>query len=120
MQGTLCKKKRVGQLVLVIPDSLKAEVLKTNHDITMAWHQGMDRAKVKEFRGPQIEALTKVPLDRILLEGDSPHLPSFQGLRVNSPVYVGEIAEMIARHVGASAKEILQATVENARELCNF
>ena len=120
VQGTLCKKKRVGQLDLVIPDSLKAEVLKTNHDIPMAWHQGMDRAKVKEFRGPQIEELKKVPLDRILLEADSSHLPSFQGLRVNSPGYVGEIAKMIARHVGASAKEILQASVENARELCNF
>ena len=77
-------------------------------------------AKVKEFRGPQIEALKKVPLDRILLETDSPHLPPFQGLRVNSPVYVGEIAKMIARHVDASAKEILQASVENARELYNF
>ena len=47
MQGTLCKKKRAGQLVLVIPDSLKAEVLITNHDIPMAGHQGMDRTEVR-------------------------------------------------------------------------
>ena len=45
VQGTLCKKKRAGQLVLVIPDSLKVEVLKSNHDIPMAGHQGMDRTK---------------------------------------------------------------------------
>ena len=47
VQGTLCKTKRVGQLVLVIPDSLKAEVLKTNHDIPMARHKGMDRTEVR-------------------------------------------------------------------------
>ena len=47
VQGILCKKRRSEQLVLVIPECVKMEVLQANHDIPMAGHQGMDRTKAR-------------------------------------------------------------------------
>lgn len=56
----------------------------------------------------------KCPLDRILVETDSPYLAPtpFRG-KPNQPAYVRYVAEEIARLRGLSAEDVAQATTDN-------
>lgn len=56
----------------------------------------------------------KCPLDRILVETDSPYLAPapFRG-KANQPAYVRHVAEEIARLRGLSAEAVAQATTDN-------
>ena len=56
----------------------------------------------------------RVPLDRLLIETDSPYLAPvpFRGKR-NQPAYVPHVAAEIARLRGMSPDEIAQATTAN-------
>lgn len=60
------------------------------------------------------EAALKVPLDRLLVETDSPYLAPvpFRG-KTNQPAYVKYVAEAIARLRGISLDEVASATTEN-------
>lgn len=62
--------------------------------------------------------LSHVPLERILLETDSPYLPPvpFRGKR-NESAYVPYIAEFLAGIYGTSVNEVARVTTENARKL---
>ncbi|HET6445309.1 MAG TPA: TatD family hydrolase, partial [candidate division Zixibacteria bacterium] len=62
--------------------------------------------------------VSKVPLDRILVETDAPFLTPqrFRGER-NEPAYVSLVAEMIASIRGLEFEEIAQQTTENAIQL---
>lgn len=64
------------------------------------------------------EAAAVVPLDRLLIETDSPYLPPHphRGKR-NEPAYVSLTAAALASVKGLSAEELAQATTENARRL---
>lgn len=59
-----------------------------------------------------------VPLDRLLVETDSPYLTPqpFRGKR-NEPAYVRLVAEEIARLRNSSLEELAEATTRNVREL---
>jgi len=59
-----------------------------------------------------------VPLDRILVETDSPFLTPqrYRGQR-NEPAYVPEVARKIAEIKGIAEEEVCAATTRNAREL---
>ena len=63
-----------------------------------------------------VEAAKAVPLDRMLIETDSPYLPPVphRGERNNSG-YVRLVAEKLAELRGLSVEEIQQITFENAR-----
>jgi TatD DNase family protein len=63
----------------------------------------------------------QVPLDRLLIETDSPYLaPSpFRGKR-NEPAYVRHTAECLANLRGMSLDELAELTTENARRLFRF
>jgi len=63
-------------------------------------------------------AVKEIPLDRILLETDSPYLTPVphRGAR-NEPAYVRYVVEEIARLKGIPAAEAAVATTENARRL---
>jgi TatD DNase family protein len=63
------------------------------------------------------ELASKLPLDRLLLETDSPFL--YQGER-NEPVNVRESAKKIAELRQVSEEEVVEATTGNARDLFSF
>jgi len=64
------------------------------------------------------DAVSQIPLDKILLETDSPYLTPipYRGKR-NEPVYVRYVAEEIARIKGIPVDKVTAATTENARQL---
>lgn len=60
------------------------------------------------------EVARRMPLDRILVETDSPYLAPvpFRG-KTNQPAYVRHVAELIATVRGESVERIAEATTEN-------
>ena len=64
------------------------------------------------------EAISVVPLDKLLLETDCPYLAPhpFRGKR-NSPQYIPTIAQNLALVKGVSVTEISTTTTQNARRL---
>jgi TatD DNase family protein len=60
------------------------------------------------------EAARRVPLDRLLIETDSPYLaPVPHRGRSNEPKYVGAVAECLARVRGMPVDDLIAATGEN-------
>jgi len=68
--------------------------------------------------GPLRDVVGKLPLDRILVETDSPHLAPVphRGKR-NEPAYVRIVADTVASVRGLSIAEVAQATSSNAQKL---
>lgn len=64
------------------------------------------------------QVIREMPLDRILIETDSPYLTPipFRGKR-NEPAYVKYVAEKISEIRGVSMDDIEKATTENAKRL---
>ena len=62
------------------------------------------------------EVVSKLPLDRIIIETDSPYLTPvpFRGKR-NEPSYVMYVAEEIAKIKGVTVEEVIKATNENTK-----
>ncbi|MFW6306871.1 MAG: TatD family hydrolase, partial [Bacillota bacterium] len=67
------------------------------------------------------EVINKVPLDRILIETDSPYLTPvpYRGKR-NEPKYVRSVAEKIAEIKGLELKDVAEKTTENAIKVYNL
>lgn len=64
------------------------------------------------------EVATTIPLDRVLVETDSPYLAPvpFRG-KSNQPAYVKHVAEEVARLRGISEEELTEATTRNFMRL---
>lgn len=67
------------------------------------------------------EAARKIPIERMLIETDSPYLAPapFRGKK-NEPAYVKYVAESIAQLRGVSAEKIEEETTTNAKNLFIF
>ena len=67
---------------------------------------------------PLKEVARRIPLDRLLVETDSPYLAPvpFRG-KINQPGYVRYVAEEIARLRGISVEEVAAATTANFQRL---
>lgn len=67
------------------------------------------------------ELVKLTPLERLMLETDAPFLPpeGFRGKR-NEPLYVGYLAEEIARIKEISIDEVARVTTENAKSFFNL
>ncbi|KUK46899.1 MAG: YabD protein [Anaerolinea thermophila] len=63
-------------------------------------------------------SITRIPLDRILIETDSPYLsPHPLRGRRNEPSFVAYIAQRLADLYGKTIEEIIEVTTENAKRL---
>ncbi len=67
------------------------------------------------------EVIKKIPLDRLLVETDSPFLTPvpFRGKK-NQPAYVRYVVEELAKLKGISFEEMAKVTMENAGRLYRF
>ncbi|MGL4997509.1 TatD family hydrolase [Cetobacterium sp.] len=65
-----------------------------------------------------VEVVKGIPLDRIVIETDSPYLTPipFRGKR-NEPIYVEHIAQKIATIKELTLEEVVRITTENAKKL---
>ncbi|MGL5356293.1 MAG: TatD family hydrolase, partial [Cetobacterium sp.] len=65
-----------------------------------------------------VEVVKDIPLDRIVIETDSPYLTPvpFRGKR-NEPIYVENIAQKIAEIKELPLEEVVKITTENAKKL---
>lgn len=62
--------------------------------------------------------LAAVPMERLLLETDSPYLvPARQKIRRNEPAHIATIAGMMAQYLGTSPEELAAQTTANARHV---
>ena len=71
----------------------------------------------RSFAPDQRAAVRMIPEDRILLETDSPYLRTSWGARVNTPAFIGEVADVIAEIRNVSVEHICHTTSDNARRL---
>ena len=74
-------------------------------------------ARVTSFNQEQRDGVRAVPEDRILLETDSPYMPTHRNVRVNTPAYIGDVAESVALIRGVPWRELLVTTVTNGQNL---
>ncbi|XP_052238667.1 uncharacterized metal-dependent hydrolase BUsg_343-like [Dreissena polymorpha] len=74
---------------------------------------------VAQFDEIQRAAVRRIPLNRQLVETDSPYL-RVQLKWHNTPAYVGEVARTVAQIRQTTLDEILQASLENGRLLYNL
>ncbi len=64
------------------------------------------------------QMVTQVPLDRVILETDSPYLtPVPHRGKTNTPAYVSYVAEMLASLRGISRSEVIKVTDRTCRKL---
>ena len=78
---------------------------------------GLIFKKVPALPDPE-EVIKNIPLERIVLETDSPYLvPPQAGTERNEPLFVKYVAEEIARIKGISFDEVASATTANAKSL---
>jgi len=71
--------------------------------------------------GNMEKVLRGVPMEKVLLETDSPYLtPSPNRGKRNEPSYVQFVAEHVARLKGLSVQEVAKATFENSCEFYGF
>lgn len=99
------------------------------HSFSTTWNTAaaaLDMGYYLGFSGPVTykkadelrEVVSKVPMDRIVLETDAPFLApqKYRGRR-NEPAYVSLVAERIAMIYGLEYEELTQQTSENAIRL---
>ncbi|XP_041484428.1 putative deoxyribonuclease TATDN2 [Lytechinus variegatus] len=94
-------------------------------DVSMvhAWNEAFPHCyfgitgKVRSFNEDQLAALREIPLNRLLLETDSPHLKLHPGCTYNTPYYLGDVGYYVARARGVPLAEIIGATYTNAQRL---
>jgi len=91
--------------------------------LALDMHIGITGWICDERRGARLQqSVAKIPLDRLLIETDSPYLlprsikPKPKSRR-NEPAHLAEIAKTIALHSPHELEEIAQATTANARRL---
>ncbi len=65
-----------------------------------------------------LEVIAYVPMDRLLIETDSPYLAPvpYRGKR-NCPVYVAEVAKKVAEIKGITFEEVAEITFANAKKV---
>jgi len=86
--------------------------------LEMGFYVGLDGPVTYPNASSLRSVMSQLPLDRIVLETDSPYLPpqAHRGKR-NEPAYLPQVAEKLAEIRGSSPAEIHQQTTQNAQNL---
>lgn len=71
---------------------------------------------VETFSTDQIDGLRAVPMNRMLLETDSPYMKPGGGY-INTPAFIGDVATVVASKLQISVRYLLNETVKNCRKL---
>lgn len=89
--------------------------------IRMGWYIGIGGTVTFKNNKKTAAAAKSVPLEKILLETDSPYLAPdpYRGKR-NMPLYTGIVAAKIGEIKGLSVEKVAQASLENAERLFGF
>ena len=89
--------------------------------IEMGWYIGVNGIVTFKNAEDLREVVSWLPLDRLLLETDSPFLAPtpFRG-KPNKPAYIPAIATFIAELRGISLEQLSEQTSANAQRLFNF
>ena len=89
--------------------------------IEMGWYIGINGIVTFKNAEDLREVVSWLPLDRLLLETDSPFLAPtpFRG-KPNKPAHIPAIATFIAELRGISLKQLSEQTSANAQRLFNF
>ncbi len=89
--------------------------------IEMGWYIGINGIVTFKNAEDLREVVSWLPLDRLLLETDSPYLAPtpFRG-KPNKPAYIPAIATFIAELRGISLEQLSEQTSANAQRLFNF
>ena len=84
----------------------------------LGFYLGVDGPITYPSSGALRDVISKAPLDRIVLETDSPYLPpqDFRGKR-NESSYIRKIADKLAEIFGKNPEEIAKVTTQNASKL---
>ena len=88
-----------------------------------AWRQAFPNAyfgftgMVARFGSRQKAALCSVPLGRLLLESDAPHLPIDRWVQINTPAFLGDVGARVASFREELTSELLKMATANARRL---
>lgn len=89
--------------------------------LKMGWFLGVDGPLTFKNAAKLPEIIAKIPLERLLLETDSPYLaPVPKRGRRNEPAYVKYIAEKVAEIRCISFEEVALQTTRNAVDLFNL
>ena len=86
--------------------------------VKLGWYVGFTGVLTFKNARRAVEAAAAVPLDRVVIETDSPYMSPepFRGKR-NDPSRVYRMAERLAEIRGLSVEEIQKITVENGKRL---
>jgi len=86
--------------------------------LEMGFYLGMNGIM---FKFDLEEVIKKTPLDRIVIETDSPYLtPPQTGVERNEPIYLKYVINHIAKIKGLGSEEVSSATTQNAKTLFNI
>jgi len=77
-------------------------------------------ASVAYFSKDQLQGLREVPLDKILVETDSPYLPPLPDVLCNTPAFIGNVGHLVSERKGVEYETIMHWSYENARKLYKF
>ncbi|XP_072181942.1 3'-5' ssDNA/RNA exonuclease TatD-like [Diadema setosum] len=77
-------------------------------------------ALVRSLPDPQRTAVREIPLDRLLLEIDAPHLAPHPGMRYNMPCFLGDVGRLVADIRGLPLAWLMAVTTANAQRLYGY
>ena len=81
---------------------------------------GFTAILLRQDRHPELEKVVQhLELDQILLEMDSPYItaPVYSKCNYNTPYGLEEVAHWVAQLKDTTMKEVLQVTIQNAKDL---
>lgn len=105
---------RVGGVMHCFTESLEVALAAIEMNFYISFSGIVTFKKALELK----EVATRIPLERMLIETDSPYLAPvpFRG-KLNQPAYVKHVAEEIAKLRGISVEEVGSATSVNFKKL---